>query len=441
MIDEQIREIIRVGLGDDLPPLAADEVIARHGSDRSGSAMGARWLAAATVMMVVAAVAGVALIAGSRQERTSTPQTPEVDFYVLPGELPDRDVLVGVQEWAGGPMPAQSVYVDDATGARVSLTAGFDLGMTQARRIQLEDGEARWMAREDDGVMNATFQVERADDTIVGSATGVGEDALPDLLMTVAIDGDGEPRLDLPGYRLVAAAPGGASTAIRSTYYSRPEGSSDIGLELSVQRYDGPMDLELRAGARWEVVERGDRTIHPDATGTAWWSPRPDVVVTVRADTVERAIDVVASLRIVDEPAFADAVATIADAADALTVAERVEFASGPALDLLGPASTVGRPDGLCLDAGTERRCDLSMDRRSMYSESDGLIATFVDMLVGNRWYTVGVAPAERVPDLPIVETSPATDGLVWYLVTHPDDALVPPDELDAMTAVVRPRF
>ena len=122
------------------------------------------------------------------------------------------------------------------------------------------------------------------------------------------------------------------------------------------------------------------------------------------------------TLQEVDRADLQAAVDQIATTADTLTPTETLTFQSGATLDLYGPEHDA---HGLCLTSSGQRRCDLALMRRNIYSDTndDQVTETAIELLVGQRWYTVGLTQHDSDLD-PEAETAVGASG-TWYLVPN----------------------
>jgi hypothetical protein len=434
MIDEQIRDLLAEGLAPEVRPLSADEVQARAGAMSNGVSRTHRAFLIAACVACLAALGGglVALRSGAVDDLVGAPPSVspivdpsagvEVGRYFVPSTLPDRFELLGVDASAAQPTSVAggaAVYVDGA-GGRVSLRVASSDGRwsTSDNTDIIEGGIVRWTRFETlAGAPVLGFQIDRNGALIDGEATGIDGIDTTALFESVGVDEtSGVPQVTDPAYTLRSSrAPGEEQLlAALTTYYGPPGGYvGAAGIEVRVERYAEPIDTELMAGAWSNRIDANGRTIMLGPfDASPWWTPAPDTIVRVQASGDLTSADLLANLQEVDKANLQAAVDQIATTADTLIPTETLTFRSGAILDLYGPEHD---PRGLCLTSSGQRRCDLALMRRNSYTNDDQVIGTAIELLVGQRWYTVGLTQHDS--DLnPNTETAVGASG-TWYLV------------------------
>ena len=438
IIDDQIREILREGLGSDPRPLEPDELRDRatRGSVPTESHRAHRGLVAAACVVFVALLAGalatrVVEPSGDSGDPDSEPVAgTKVGRYFLPTELPDGYEMLGVVERAGDPAAvsfAEALYVDTATEAKIRLRATTPDGRwsTSDHTTSISGGVVRWSLFDvgDQGAV-LNFQADLGDRLIDGEARGVDEADAPTLFDSLGMTGPNAiPTLDDPAYTLVASAPAGARKVVAeySAYFGPPGGYfGKDGIELHVERLAAPIDVTLEAGVWDGVANVGGRTLHLGMFDLMpWWAPSPDIHVRVQtnASPGTDSLEQLATIAEVDDATLQAEFQTVTATAASVPNGQQVTFDSGATAVLLGDR-------GLCLTIEGERRCDLSIMSRNAYSVAGPLQATYSDLLFDGRWYTIGVQPAGTVTPSPGVETV-VVGSRMWYLVAHPDDETI----------------
>jgi hypothetical protein len=159
------------------------------------------------------------------------------------------------------------------------------------------------------------------------------------------------------------------------------------------------------------------------------WYPEPDLEVSIEAFGGLEAAELLAGLQAVDEVAFDEAVDAIESAADQIPLVERLTFADGT-LEVLGSSDS---PRGACLTVADFRRCDLAVMAGAGYTDDDTIVFFDTDLLVGGRWFTLGMRVIGSDGGSPPVPENAETVVIAdrsYYLVERPADAtsIVEPD-------------
>lgn len=437
MIDEQIRDLLAEGLTPELRPLSADAIQARVETTSKSVPRTHRGFLVAACVACLAALGGglVALRSGAVNDLVGAPPSVspildpaagvDVGRYFVPSTLPDRFELLGVDTSAAQPTSlagGAAVYVDGA-GGLVSLRVASAEGRwsTSDNTDTIEGGIVRWTRFETpaDGPM-LSFQIDRNGALIEGEATGIDNIDTTALFESVGVDETSAvPQVTDPAYTLRSSqAPGEQQLlAALTTYYGPPgEYLGAAGIEVRVERYADPVDPELVAGAWSNRIDANGRTIMLGTfDASPWWTPAPDTIVRVQAYYPDlTSADLLANLQEVDRVNFQSAVDQIATTADTLIPSETLTFQSGATLDLYGPEHD---PRGLCLTSSGQQRCDLALMRHNIYANDDQVTETAIELLVGQRWYTVGLTQHDSDLD-PEAETAVGASG-TWYLVPN----------------------
>lgn len=403
-----------------------------------------RWplaVAAATVAALGLGAVAFWPDAGPATTLTTTPPTPvqgaTVGRYFVPTNLPDGHVLLGIEEHGplpdAPPSPARALYVDEASDARVMLHAETPEGhwSTWDEELELTDGAVRW-GGQIDASSPVNFQLSLGDALIGGELAGVAEDDLPAMFESIGLDDQGVPSLDRPGFTLLAAEPEDARQLVAGAtlYFGSPGPySAAFYTMVRIDRWSEPIDEQLEAGVWDETVTEGDRSIHLGMFGLLpWWTPAPDLTVSVVTSGISLpAIEIVAQLEEIDAAELDAAIAEIGGADDVgdQTV-EVAELADDTQVEVVGADNLLR---GACLTVEGQRRCDLTMTTRGSFTADERLLAGASDLLIDGHWYTVGFASGPVVSGDDDVETvaieTVVIDDRTWYLIRHPDDALV----------------
>lgn len=440
MIDEQIRDVIRIGLRTDPDPLTPDELLARASRQDRRSRdrrRGLTVLVAAALMLAVPL--GLAGLLGRHREPPLTvtfveTASPKVGRYFLPVDLPEGWTLLSVIERAGDPnaySPAEAVY-SDRDRARVQLRR-VDEGSrwtSSPETLAVPGGVARWGGGDfdGDGRDEFSFQVELDDTLIDGATSGIDEEELDDLLRSIAIGRDGVPEINHADYTRVAAARSGQQRVLAewTAYFGAPGANLGAGhVWIHVERFEEPVDVDLAAGVSPAAVSVGGPSVVPGRFGIfPFWMADEHTKVTLLTNgpTTPAAVDMLGSLQEVDDAAFQEAVDAIGDAASDFEVTESVSFTTSDATaELLGDPD---RPAGICLHVGGEERCDLAVSLTGLYRNGADVVRwATLDVLTDGHWYTVGYQPNDEppIPDAEMIERADRT----WYVIRHPDGALV----------------
>ncbi len=434
IIDDQIREILREGLGDDPRPLEPDELWDRatRSSTRTESPRAHRGLVAAACVALAAVLAGALAtrVAGPAGGSGEPVAGTKVGRYFLPTELPKGYAMLGLVERAGDPAAvsaAEALYINAATEAKIRLRAATPYGRwsTSDHTTSVDDGVVRWSLvdlGEHGAVLN--FQADFGDHLIDGEARGVEDADAMTLFDSLGMTGpDAIPTLDDPAYTLAASAPAGARAVVAeyTAYFGPPGGYfGKNGIELHVERLAAPIDVALEAGVWDGVANVGGRTLQLGTFDlTPWWAPSPEIYVRVQtyASPGTDSRQQLATIAEVDDATIQAEFQKVTATAAIVPAGQQVTFDSGATAVLLGDR-------GMCLTIDAERRCDLSSMSRNGYAVSGPLQTSYSDLLFDGRWYTIGVQPAASTPPAPGVETV-VVGNRTWYLVAHRDPEAV----------------
>jgi hypothetical protein len=439
--DDRIRELVRARVNQSPNPPTAAEISRRAVATPLRSPI--RSVAVAAV--VTAVVAGGLVLLGRRDgggaEQPGAAATPasgvEVGAYVLPTGLPDRFRMLAVHEHAGDPGridAAHSVY-ESAGGARIELVTGdrYEQRPAWPDSHPFAGGVANWSGPKRSPAGEWTdFEVEFDDGRLAaGSIRGVDAASIAGVLANVrpGVD-ESPPTLADPGFTLVASGEAGADDIVAewSGYWGEPGGNLVAdSLKVTVRRFRGPVDPDLRVGVWNDTAEVDGRTIYEAMLGRLpTWYLAADVEVEVEATGTIDSLRAIAGLRVVDETEFASAVSGIEAAADlAPVIGESVTFESGVVAWYIG---AVDDPRGVCLTIDETRRCDLALISSSGYTEAGEIVFSDTQLLLGDRWFTTGLRfdrdGESFSPPIPTGAETTVLGDRTYYVIEHPAGAV-----------------
>jgi hypothetical protein len=357
-----------------------------------------------------------------------------VGAYYLPTGLPDGYRMLSIDEHAVFPGRidhARAVY-QTAAGGLIELEPGDAVvdAPPWTDSESLGDGATGRWTFQDVGPLGpyAAFEVEFADGVRVsGSVRAVDRSSLPQLLADVRPGADGQPpSLDGDGHTLLGATPRAeyGATVEWTAVFGTPGGYYGFeAVVVTVRRFDHALDPAVIHGVWNETIDVDGRLIHRGVLNAVpVWYPEPDLEVSIEAFGGLDAAELLAGLHPVDDVAFDQTVAEIESASGQIPLLEVVEFTDGT-LELLGSFDS---PRGVCLTVAGTRRCDLAVMASAGYTDADTIVFFDTDLLVGGRWFTLGLRVMggdDGMPPVPENAETIVIDNRSYFLVERPADA------------------